>query len=63
MFSKLTQIDSELKTKPKAFDLQNLLVMHFRELLDIQGFFGIFFSPFSHLNAFEIQARLSVNSY
>jgi hypothetical protein len=43
MFSNLKWIDSELKTKPKTFDTQNQLAMHFRALLDIQVFFWIFF--------------------
>ena len=44
MVLKFTLIDLELKTKSKTFDSQNQLAMHFRELLDIQVFFGIFFS-------------------
>ena len=47
IFSKPTQIDSELKTKPKIFNTLVQLTMHFCEQLNIQGFFWIFF-PFEH---------------
>ena len=46
MVLKFTLIDLKLKIKSKTFDMQSQLAMHFRELLNVQVFFWIFFSPF-----------------
>ena len=51
-FLKPTQIDSELKTKPKIFNTLVQLTMHFCEQLNIQGFFLVFFGFFFYLNTF-----------
>ena len=61
IFSKPTQIDSELKTKPKIFNTLVQLTMHFCEQLNIQGFFWIFF-PFEHF--FELKlSHMCISDY
>ena len=64
-FSKPTQIDSELKTKPKIFNTLVQLTMHFCEQLNIQGFFWIFlnfFFPFEHFFGLKL-SHMCISDY